>query len=564
MIRSLKNKNFEQVRQLAGKTTGKITFVTPRSMRLVSPDIKRYLIKTLNYKNLEVVDVDSLDNSSHSSPSFVVPLVASFSILRLVRGNGFYHGVFGSRDSAILMAGVAKAPGFHLDIAFGESLPSVPSQRTPALLNQVSTSLEGLMGALRPDVFPDVGEFSKKLPKPVQRSAKKIANNSAFPAMLFFERMMTLAMKTIFSGLELRNEEVLNQLPKNSMVIYVTSHRSHLDYLALPLALHRVGQSIPLVTAGQNLDFFPVGGLLKRGIAFFIKRKFDESDPFWIAFKKYLEEAFIKRTNLCFFLNGRSRNGRTTVPKAGLLKMVMEAQANVNINFPVYYIPVQITYDRLPEITGLAAMRNGEKKKKETAFGLLKSLQKISLHNGITTISLGKPFQVQDLQLGNPSHPLCIEMNYHSHFSVGALLSAYRLIYQRKPNAVGLEKFIKLCTLIKEKFDTKWSFPGQAPDRWAHYQKIVPEAFETELSSHSKAVLEILKGQMDQVAVVVEFALIAKKLKMDRDSTEALRSSLVEKWDAFWDENPEARFLWEPHWTADRMADLVLELIAEV
>ena len=86
------------------------------------------------------------------------------------------------------------------------------------------------------------------------------------------------------------------------------------------------GLQPPHVAAGDNLNFWPVGRLLRAGGAFFIRRSF-KGDRIYSAtmgayVKRLLQDGFSQE----FFIEGgRSRTGKLLAPKFGMLTLEVDA-----------------------------------------------------------------------------------------------------------------------------------------------------------------------------------------------------------------------------------------------
>ena len=65
-------------------------------------------------------------------------------------------------------------------------------------------------------------------------------------------------------------------------------HRSHVDYLVFSQVLFWEGM-LPHIAAGINLSFFPLGNMLRRAGAFFIRRSFAGNVLYSTVFKAYVK-----------------------------------------------------------------------------------------------------------------------------------------------------------------------------------------------------------------------------------------------------------------------------------
>lgn len=51
---------------------------------------------------------------------------------------------------------------------------------------------------------------------------------------------------------------------KQQSIIFLPCHRSHVDYVSLQLICYRLGLALPIVVAGDNLNFPVVGPFLQH------------------------------------------------------------------------------------------------------------------------------------------------------------------------------------------------------------------------------------------------------------------------------------------------------------
>jgi glycerol-3-phosphate O-acyltransferase len=127
-------------------------------------------------------------------------------------------------------------------------------------------------------------------------------------------------------------------------VLYVSNHRSHLDYLIEPLILDDAGIRPPIIAAGINLFGGPLG-LLHRHVTGAIPIRRDARDPaYLVTLKAYIAET-LKRHDLLFYLEGgRSYSGEIKPPKTGLLHAALQADRQ-----DLVIVPVAIAYDLVLE-----------------------------------------------------------------------------------------------------------------------------------------------------------------------------------------------------------------------
>src|SRR6188474_2131593 len=123
-------------------------------------------------------------------------------------------------------------------------------------------------------------------------------------------------------------------------VIYVSNHKSHLDYLVEPLVLDDNGIRPPVTAAGINLFGGPLG-LLHRHVTGAIPIRRNTKDPaYLVTLKAYVAE-LLQRSDLLFYIEGgRSYTGEMKTPKTGLLHATLQADVP-----GAMIVPLAVAYD---------------------------------------------------------------------------------------------------------------------------------------------------------------------------------------------------------------------------
>jgi len=220
----------------------------------------------------------------------------------------------------------------------------------------------------------------KKSTKLAEKYAKEIASAYSYKAVRFMESMLTHLWNKIYDGVVVRNAEMVRDLASTHEIVYVPSHRSHIDYLLLSYTLYHEGLVPPHIAAGINLNFWPAGSLLRRGGAFFLRRSFGGNKLYAAVFNEYIFQLMDRGIPLEFFPEGgRSRTGRLLPPKTGLLAMTVQALLR-GTRKPVAIIPVYIGYERMFEGKSYLNELRGAEKKKES-FGQLLGIRKTLKQN---------------------------------------------------------------------------------------------------------------------------------------------------------------------------------------
>jgi glycerol-3-phosphate O-acyltransferase len=144
-------------------------------------------------------------------------------------------------------------------------------------------------------------------------------------------------------------------------VIYISNHKSHLDYLVEPLVLDDNAVRPPVIAAGINLFGGPLG-LIHRHVTGAIPIRRNTKDPaYLVTLKAYVAE-LLQRHDLLFYIEGgRSYSGELKAPKTGLLHATMQAGGA-----PAVVLPVAVAYDVVLEDHILAHQGS---KRRQRAFG---------------------------------------------------------------------------------------------------------------------------------------------------------------------------------------------------
>ena len=140
------------------------------------------------------------------------------------------------------------------------------------------------------------------------------------------------------------NEAVVRQSTSRGRVVYVSNHRSHIDYLIEPLMLEDNGIRPPVIAAGINLFGGPLG-LIHRHVTGAIPIRRNTKDPaYLITLKAYIAE-ILGRHDLMFYIEGgRSYSGEMKSPKTGLVHAALQAERP-----DLIFLPCAVSYDLVLE-----------------------------------------------------------------------------------------------------------------------------------------------------------------------------------------------------------------------
>ena len=127
-------------------------------------------------------------------------------------------------------------------------------------------------------------------------------------------------------------------------VVYVSNHKSHLDYLVEALALLDNGIRPPVIAAGINLFGGPLG-IINRHVTGAIPIRRNSKDPaYLVTLKAYVAELLQRRDLLFYPEGGRSYSGELKPSKMGLLHAALQADRS-----QLMVIPMAVAYDLVLE-----------------------------------------------------------------------------------------------------------------------------------------------------------------------------------------------------------------------
>jgi glycerol-3-phosphate O-acyltransferase len=237
----------------------------------------------------------------------------------------------------------------------------------------------------------------------VRAAAEKYLNEiSADPRpnwIRFYSAIVGWILRTLFDGVNLNRAELtaVKRMGLRGPVVYVPSHKSHADYLIISYMLYHQDLPCPLIAAGKNLSFWPMGPLFRRGGAFFIRRTFRGAVLYSRVFAEYIHTLLEEGYSIEQFIEGgRSRTGKLLMPKLGLLSILLTAQKNGACN-DLIFVPVSIGYDRVPEETSYLQEIEGAQKQPESFWQVIKARKFLKRRYGKVYLQFDAPLSCNDV-----------------------------------------------------------------------------------------------------------------------------------------------------------------------
>lgn len=234
----------------------------------------------------------------------------------------------------------------------------------------------------------------EKAEKQALRYGNEIASDYTYTAIRFLEVVLSWFWNKIYDGIKVGHIDPVQAIAPGHEVIYVPCHRSHIDYLLLSYVLFRNGLTPPHIAAGINLNMPVIGGLLRRGGAFFMRRTFKGNPLYAAVFNEYLHTLFTKGFPVEYFVEGgRSRTGRMLHPKPGMLAITLRSYLR-SARTPIVFVPVYIGYERVLEGRTYLGELRGASKKKESIFDIFKVIGALKQRFGQVAVNFGEPIRL--------------------------------------------------------------------------------------------------------------------------------------------------------------------------
>ncbi|KZF23141.1 acyltransferase, variant 1 [Xylona heveae TC161] len=212
-----------------------------------------------------------------------------------------------------------------------------------------------------------------------------------------------LLTKAYHQGIHVSSEEVLRlrsvaerAAEKKQSIIFLPCHKSHVDYVSLQLICYRLGLALPVVVAGDNLNFPFVGQFLQHAGAMWIRRSFGEDVLYSTLVQSYIDTILRNGYNFeCFIEGGRSRIGKLLGPKFGILSFILDSVLSGRTEDAIM-CPVSTQYDKVIETESYISELLGQPKPKENLQDFLSASSVLSLQLGRVDVRFHEPWSLRD------------------------------------------------------------------------------------------------------------------------------------------------------------------------
>ena len=249
------------------------------------------------------------------------------------------------------------------------------------------------------EIAREQGRSEDSLQREARKDLREIAARYSPTVVGLLKRFLHLIFTRIYDGIDVdpRGIKQLALASAKGPLILCPCHKSHFDYMILSYICDDFGLQPPHVAAGDNLNFFPVGRILRMAGAFFIRRSFKGDRVYQATMAAYVKRLLRDGFTQEFFVEGgRSRTGKLLPPKLGMLALEVDAWMT-GVKPDAYFAPISISYERIAEARSYQRELLGGEKQKEDAKALLSATKVLRSRYGRITIRFDAPISLAEL-----------------------------------------------------------------------------------------------------------------------------------------------------------------------
>jgi glycerol-3-phosphate O-acyltransferase len=266
-----------------------------------------------------------------------------------------------------------------------------------------------------------------KLRKKAYGYFKEIAANFSIITIKWFNQAVQYMFTKIFDGINFNIDELkrVREAALRAPIIFVPSHKSHMDYLIISSMLYINKIIPPHIVAGANLSFFPMGQIFRKSGAFFMRRSFRGLKLYPTIFKQYIKTLINEGYSIEVFIEGtRTRTGKLISPKMGILSYLIEA-IDEGYSKDMIFIPTTISYDRILEESTYHMELKGKEKETESTSNFVKSRKFLKRKYGKVYLSFNEPFSFSEYREKlKEGEDLAVSLGYYIVRRIGEIITA--------------------------------------------------------------------------------------------------------------------------------------------
>ncbi|HEY6878011.1 MAG TPA: 1-acyl-sn-glycerol-3-phosphate acyltransferase [Polyangiales bacterium] len=307
----------------------------------------------------------------------------------------------------------------------------------------------------------------------VDKELRKLCATPDDSVLRILHTVLDRVWNKIYDGIDVDQEGLarVREAARKGPLILLPSHKSYVDFLVLSDIFWMNQLPPPLIAAGDNLSFWPLGWIFRHGGAFFIKRSFKGNRLYAAVVDTYIRRILLDGHHVELFIEGgRSRTGKLLPPKFGILSMLVDACLALK-DKPISFVPISIGYELLVEQQSYVHELSGGDKQAENISGLLRTPEVLRSRYGRLYIQFGEVLsfdklladargetQVSRLNQLDPvtrrnlvqriGHRATYEINRVTVVTPAALFSTCLMVHRRR--GMSRDTLGELATLLRD------------------------------------------------------------------------------------------------------------------
>ena len=215
----------------------------------------------------------------------------------------------------------------------------------------------------------------------------------------YFCRVVDYLFDKFLDGIEVDREGIrfLAECDNRSRIVMVCDHKSYVDSLLIGYVMFRCGMVPPQQAAGQNMDFWPMGWLLRHSGAFYIRRSFMGETLYKEVFCAYVRYLLTENYTSVVYIEGtRTRDGKLAKPKIGYLG-ILEDALRMGVCSDITLVPVYMGFDKIIEEPSHVREMAGARKVSETMGVFARIIKSTNTSLGKAYVKFGTPMSFKAL-----------------------------------------------------------------------------------------------------------------------------------------------------------------------
>ncbi len=245
--------------------------------------------------------------------------------------------------------------------------------------------------------------------------------------------------------------ERFRHILRNKPTLVLFTHKTYLDGLAATDIAYRNDMPLIHTFGGANMAMPGLSTMMRGAGGIFIRRSFRDNFLYKLVLRFYISYLLDKRFAMTWAFEGtRSRIGKLMPPRFGLLKYVIDAAHNNDVQ-DLHFLPVSTSFDLIRDVDDYVAEQAGKSKKPETLIWFLNYVRSLKKPRGNIYVNFGEPVVVarapdpeDRLALAKIAFEVAVQANRVTPFTLNALVCLVLLgVAPRSMTAGELQRSIE-------------------------------------------------------------------------------------------------------------------------